>query len=78
MCSFVFTCLENSFSPLFHSRYLTIPPCVFGSADEGLPPPPGGEDGLPFGTRLFSRKVCRADFAHHGEMSLWQTYGVFY
>ena len=56
--------------------YVNIPPCVFGSAAEGLPPPPGGERGLSFGTRLFSKKICRADYGHHGEMSLWQTYGV--
>lgn len=56
--------------------YVNIPPCVFGSKEEGLPAPPGGDRGLPFGTRLFSRKVCRADNGHHGEMSLWQTYGV--
>ena len=57
--------------------YLNIPPCVFGSseAEDGLAPPPGGEGGLPFSTRLFSKKICRADYAHHGEMSLWQTYG---
>jgi hypothetical protein len=37
--------------------YVSIPPCVFGSAAEGLPAPPGGERGLPFGTRLFSKKA---------------------
>ena len=53
-----------------------IPPCVFGSEAEGLLPPPGGEKGLPMDTPLFSRKVCHADYGHHGEMSLWQSYGV--
>ena len=49
---------------------------MFGSEVEGLLPPPGGaEKGLPMGTRLFSKKVCQADYAHHGEMSLWQSYG---
>ena len=55
--------------------YLNIPPCVFGSEAEGLISPPGGDKGLPFATRLFSKKTCHADYAHHGEMSLWQTYG---
>ena len=55
--------------------YINVPPCLFGSAEEGLLPPPGGARGLPFATRLFSRKICAADYAHHGEMSLWQTYG---
>ena len=53
-----------------------IPPCVFGSEAEGLLPPPGGEKGLPMDTPLFSRKLCHADYGHHGEMSLWQSYGV--
>ena len=49
---------------------------MFGSEAEGLLPPPGGEKGLPMDTPLFSRKVCHADYGHHGEMSLWQSYGV--
>lgn len=56
--------------------YINVPPCVFGAAEEGLLPPPGGDGGLPFSTRLFSRKTCHADLGHHGEMSLWQTYGL--
>lgn len=35
-----------------------------------------GPNGLALGTRLFSRKLCKADYGHHGEMSLWQTYGL--
>ena len=53
--------------------YLNVPPCVFGEEVDGLMP----AKNLPFGTRLFSRKRCKADTGHHGEMSLWQTYGVF-
>lgn len=53
--------------------YITVPPCVFGDAADGLIP----ARTLPFGTRLFSTKKCNADAGHHGEMSLWQTYGVF-
>jgi len=56
--------------------YINIAPCIFGDAEDFLPAPPGGDKGLPMSTRLFSKKVCRADYAHHGEMSLWQTYGV--
>lgn len=55
------------------SGYITVPPCVFGNEEDGLMP----AQVLPFGTRLFSSKRCRADTGHHGEMSLWQTYGVF-
>ena len=43
------------------------------SAAEGLQAP----FHLPFNTTLFGTKKCRADYGHHGEMSLWQTYGVF-
>ena len=56
--------------------YINIAPCIFGEAEDFLPAPPGGDKGLSMSTRLFSKKVCRADYAHHGEMSLWQTYGV--
>ena len=66
--------LTSDTSPLPPPRQ--IPPCVFGSEAEGLLPPPGGEKGLPMDTPLFSRKVCHADYGHHGEMSLWQSYGV--
>ena len=55
--------------------YVSIPPCLFGPEGEGLPLPPGGMNGLPLNTKLFSKKVCQADYAHHGEMSLWQSYG---
>ena len=54
--------------------YLHVPPCVFGTAEEGLNP----AFRLPFNTTLFGTKTCRADYGHHGEMSLWQTYGEFY
>ena len=54
--------------------YLHVPPCVFGDAEEGLNPALY----LPFNTTLFGVKRCKADYGHHGEMSLWQTYGTFY
>ena len=53
--------------------YLHVPPCVFGTAEEGLNPPPV----LAFNTTLVSTKRCRANYGHHGEMSLWQTYGAW-
>jgi hypothetical protein len=56
------------------SGYLHIPPCVWGSVEEGLQPPLR----LPFNTTLFGKKKCKANRGHHGEMSLWQTYGTYY
>lgn len=53
--------------------YLGIPPCVFGSPEEGLMRSPV----LNSSQRLFSTKTCLADAGHHGEMSLWQTYGLY-
>ena len=32
---------------------------------------------LAFNTTLVSTKRCRANYGHHGEMSLWQTYGAW-
>ena len=54
--------------------YLHIPPCVWGSEEEGLHAPLR----LPFNTTLYGVKRCQADYGHHGEMSLWQTYGTYY
>jgi hypothetical protein len=53
--------------------FLHVPPCVFGAAEEGLNPALR----LPLNATLYSYKKCRAGFGHHGEMSLWQTYGVY-
>jgi len=50
--------------------YLAVPPCVFGSPEDGLLRSPV----LNASTRLFSTKTCSANDGHHGEMSLWQTY----
>ena len=52
--------------------YLAVPPCVFGDEKAGLQAP----FSLPYATNLFSTKRCAANTGHHGEMSLWQTYGV--
>jgi hypothetical protein len=66
----------NSSEDFAEEGYINIAPCVFGLKDDFLPAPPGGEKGLSMSTRLYSKKVCHADYAHHGEMSLWQSYGV--
>merc|ERR1712228_425389 len=42
--------------------YITVPPCVFGDEADGLMP----ARTLPFGTRLYSMKRCKADTGHHG------------
>ena len=66
--------IRRGFNDIFDEKgYITVPPCVFGDKADGLMP----ARALPFGTRLFSMKKCKADTGHHGEMSLWQTYGVF-
>lgn len=52
--------------------YLSVPPCVFGSSQDGLFNIPN----ISAETNLFSNKTCKADAGHHGEMSLWQTYNV--
>ena len=58
----------------FHeSGYIHIPPCVFGSPEDGLVQPVP----LKWGTMLFANKTTKADNGHHGEMTLVQTYGEF-
>ena len=52
--------------------YLSVPPCLYGDASEGLLPAVT----YPGNATFFSTKTCQADYGHHGEMSLWQTYGV--
>jgi len=52
--------------------YITIPPCLFGSADEGLPSPTF----LSYDTNLYSVKKNNNTNAHYGEMASWQMRGV--
>ena len=52
--------------------YLALPPCVWGSAAQGLPEPPL----LLWETRLRSVKRVNNTYAHTGEMALWQGHGV--
>lgn len=63
----------NSNKTFNEAGYLDVPPCVFGDADQGL----NSLRALPLDTQLFSIKHCKANYGHHGEMSLWQTYGVY-
>ena len=48
--------------------YLAVPPCLWGSADEGLVEPVF----LSFDTNLMSIKRNNNTIGHYGEMSLWQ------
>ena len=52
--------------------YLNTPPCLFGNPADGL----ALAVPIPLNTTFFSVKRCSADAGHHGEMSLWQTYGL--
>merc|ERR1712025_223417 len=52
--------------------YITIPPCIFGSEEEGLLPPTF----LPFNANLTSIKRNNNTFGHYGEMASWQMRGV--
>ena len=55
------------------SRYVVLPPCLWGSASEGLEPPVY----LPVGTPMFSIKRNRnTHTGHTGEMASWQMRGV--
>jgi hypothetical protein len=50
-----------------------IPPCYWGSEEEGLPPPPR----LNLSTRLRSVKHCNSTFYHFGVMAQWQMRGTW-
>jgi len=52
--------------------YIAIPPCVWGSVDEGLIPPTL----LSLDTTLMSIKRSNSTFGHYGEMASWQMRGV--
>ena len=53
--------------------YITLPPCLWGTADEGLAPPTW----LPPNTPMLSIKKNRNTHAgHFGEMASWQMRGV--
>jgi hypothetical protein len=55
------------------SRYVVLPPCLWGDASEGLAPP----SWLPPNTPMFSVKRNRNTWTgHFGEMASWQMRGV--
>ena len=49
----------------------TLPPCLFGSAEEGLP----AEVYLTWDTNLTSIKRNNNTYSHYGEMAMWQNRG---
>ena len=52
--------------------YVLLPPCLWGSAEEGLEPP----SWLPAGTPMYSLKRNRnTRSGHFGEMASWQMRG---
>lgn len=53
--------------------YLALPPCLWGSAAEGLQEPIF----LGFGTNLVSIKANNNTYYHYGEMASWQMRGVY-
>ena len=52
--------------------YIAIPPCLWGSEEEGLAPPTF----LSFETNLLSIKRNNNTNAHYGDMAMWQMRGV--
>ena len=52
--------------------YIAIPPCLWGSEDEGLAQPTF----LSFDTNLLSIKRNNNTNAHYGDMAMWQMRGV--
>jgi len=53
--------------------YLALPPCLWGSEEEGLVPP----SILSLNTNLLSVKRNNNTVGHYGEMASWQMRGVF-
>jgi len=60
---------DNIFDEL---GFIAIPPCLFGSEEEGLRPPTF----LPFDANLLSIKRNNNTYTHYGEMAMWQMRGV--
>ena len=52
--------------------YLTLPPCLYGSLEDGLNPPTF----LSYDTNLYSIKRNNNTAAHYGEMASWQMRGI--
>jgi len=52
--------------------YLAIPPCIWGTEEEGLIAPVF----LPFNANLTSIKRNNNTYTHYGEMASWQMRGI--
>lgn len=52
---------------------ISIPPCLWGSAAEGLLPPPV----ISLDTNLTTVKRVNSTFGHWGVMALWQMRGAY-
>lgn len=63
--------LPSSFPP--STGYLGIPPCLWGSAEEGLSPPPR----LSLDTRMHMVKRVNNTHYHFGVMGQWQMRGAW-
>jgi len=50
-----------------------IPPCLWGSASEGLPPPPR----IYLDTPLLTIKRANNTYPHYGDMASWQMRGAY-
>ena len=57
--------------PYNEQGYVAIPPCLYGSADQGLLP----EIYLTYDQNLTSIKWNNNTYAHYGEMAMWQMRG---
>ncbi len=55
-------------NPYDEKGYVLIPPCLYGDAEEGLPPRPF----LRYDTNLLSVKKNNNTYNHWGEMAMWQ------
>ena len=65
--------LYGNGTEIFNEKgYLALPPCLWGSADEGLIEPVF----LSFDTNLMSVKRNNNTNGHYGEMALWQMRGI--
>ena len=52
--------------------YLAIPPCLWGTEEEGLLTPVY----LPYDANLTSIKRNNNTYTHYGEMAMWQMRGI--
>ena len=62
----------DDFARCFRS-YLWLPPCEWGSADEGMLPPPV----LQLDSNLTSVKRTNSTVGHTGVMAIWQARGAY-